>query len=316
MLGLTFHNLKIPNNQFQFAIAPMYSFGSKSLVGSGILGYSFFPKTIFQKVTFALQGNTYHHKRSNLNSSKYIFARHIKVSPSVLFEFKKPTFRSPVTKTLLVQYLNISNQDFKYTAIDTNQFQSSIDKYQTSHYGNVEYKHNNERTFNPFDYSIKAEGNNTFVKLGLTTHLKINYNVKNKAFYVRAFAGKFFDLKNNANPFILRNQYLNSTYTADNDYAYNDVYLARDEQKGILSHQISMREGGFKVKTNLLSSPIGITNNWLTAVNLRTDLPIKSKIKLQLFLDIATYADAGKLNTSGNKAIYEAGAELHLFKDL
>ena len=54
----------------------------------------------------------------------------------------------------------------------------------------------------------------------------------------------------------------------------------------------------------------------MTAVNLRTDLPIKSKIKVQLFLDLATYADAGKLNTSGNKAIYEAGAELHLFKDI
>jgi hypothetical protein len=49
---------------------------------------------------------------------------------------------------------------------------------------------------------------------------------------------------------------------------------------------------------------------------MRTDLPIKSIIKLQLFLDVATFADAGKLNASGNKAIYEAGAELHLFKDI
>jgi hypothetical protein len=217
----------------------------------------------------------------------------------------------------LLQYFNISNQNFNYNLnpIDS-LYRPNIVNYETAHYGIIEYKHNNERTFNPFDYSIKAEGNNTFVKLGLTTHLKINYNVKNKAFYVRAFAGKFIDLKNNANPYILRNQYLNASFTADNDYAYNDVYLARDEQKGILSNQVSMREGGFKVKTNLLSSPIGVSNNWLTAVNLRTDLPIKSKIKVQLFLDVATYADAGKLNTSGNKAIYEAGAELHLFKDI
>lgn len=317
MLGLTIHNLKIPNNQFQFALAPLYSFGSKSLVGSGVIGYSIFPSTIFQKVTFGLQGNTYHHKRSNLNSSKYIFARHIKISPSVLFEFKKPTLRNPVTKTLLLQYFNISNQNFNYTlnSIDS-LYRPNIVNYEAAHYGIIAYKHNNERTFNPFDYAIKAEGNNTFVKLGLTTHLKINYNVKNKAFYVRAFAGKFIDLKNNANPYILRNQYLNTSFTADNDYAYNDVYLARDEQKGILSHQVSMREGGFKVKTNLLSSPIGISNNWLTTVNMRTDLPIKSIIKLQLFLDVATFADAGKLNASGNKAIYEAGAELHLFKDI
>ena len=317
MLGLAIHNLKIPNNQFQFAFAPTYSFGSKSLVGSGVIGYSFYPKNIFQKVIIGLQGNTYHHKRSNLNASKYIFARHIKISPSILFEFKKPTLRNLITKTFLLQYFNISNQNFNYTLNPADSlYRSNLSNFETAHYALLEYKHNNERTFNPFDYAIKAEGNNSFAKLTLTTHLKINYNVKNKAFYVRGFAGKFFDFKNNANPFVLQNQYLNTSFTANNDYAYNDVYLARDEQKGILSNQVSMREGGFKVKTNLLSSPIGVTNNWLTTVNMRTDLPIKSMVKLQLFLDIGTFAEAGKLNPSGNKAIYEAGAELHLFKDV
>jgi hypothetical protein len=234
-----------------------------------------------------------------------------------LLEFKKPTLRNPITKTFLLQYFNISNQNFNYTLnpIDS-LYRSNIDQYETAHYASLEYKHNNERTFNPFDYVIKAEGNHSFAKLTLTTHLKINYNVKNKAFYVRAFAGKFFDYKNNANPFVLRNQYLNTTFTANNDYAYNDVYVARDEQKGILSNQVSMREGGFKIKTNLLSSPIGVSNNWLTTINMRTDLPIKSMVKLQLFLDIGTYADAGILNPSGSKAIYEGGAELHLFKDI
>ncbi len=317
MLGIAIHNLKIPNNAFQFALAPTYSFGSKSLVGSGVIGYSIYPKNIFQKIIIGLQGNSYHHKRSNLNTSKYIFARHIKISPSVLLEFKKPTLRNPITKTFLLQYFNISNQNFNYTLnpIDS-LYRSNVDQYETAHYALLEYKHNNERTFNPFDYVIKAEGNHSFAKLTLTTHLKINYNVKNKAFYVRAFAGKFFDFKNNANPFMLRNQYLNTTFTANNDYAYNDVYVARDEQKGILSNQVSMREGGFKIKTNLLSSPIGVSNNWLTTVNMRTDLPIKSMVKLQLFLDIGTYADAGILNPSGSKAIYEGGAELHLFKDI
>lgn len=77
-----------------------------------------------------------------------------------------------------------------------------------------------------------------------------------------------------------------------------------------------MQEGGFKIKSQLLNNPIGQNSNWLTAINLRSDLPIKLPLKVQVFLDAATYADAAKLNNSGKKAIFDAGLEIHFFKEL
>jgi hypothetical protein len=134
--------------------------------------------------------------------------------------------------------------------------------------------------------------------------------------HVRFYAGKFFDYKTAANDFALRNAYLNTTFLAKNDIIYDDVYLARNEQDRGLVQQISMREGGFKIRTDRYINPIGISDNWLTTLNLRSDLPIKMPIKLQVFADVGTFASASKLNPSQQKALFDAGLELHLFKDL
>lgn len=113
----------------------------------------------------------------------------------------------------------------------------------------------------------------------------------------------------------MQNKYLNTTYTGSNDFSYDDIYLSRNEQKGALASQVSLQEGGFKIRTLQYANPLGTSNNWLTSINLRTDLPISLPLKVQLFLDAATFADAAKLNPSGNNALLDAGASIHLFKD-
>ncbi|MBK9301453.1 MAG: M1 family metallopeptidase [Bacteroidetes bacterium] len=320
MLGLVLHNIKIPNNQFQFAFTPLYSFGSRSLVGTGILGYSLFTKN-HHKVTLAIQGNTFHHLSSSLNISDPLFARHIKIAPSVSIDFRQKELRNTQSDQWIIKYYHIMNQGFTYSMdITDSLFRPSISNYVTQSFLNTRFTHKNNRTFNPFSYEINAIGNDQFLKLGLTTNLRIDYHLKNKSFYFRAYIGKFFDFKNTSSAFDLRPQYLNATHTDLNDYVYNETYLARNQQKGALSQQISMQEGGMKIKTNLYANPIGENNNWLAAINLRSDIPIQLPIRLplkfQLFMDAATYAKADKLNPSGSKLIYDAGVQVNLIGDL
>jgi hypothetical protein len=97
---------------------------------------------------------------------------------------------------------------------------------------------------------------------------------------------------------------------------YDDIYVARNEQSGAMAQQVSMREGGFKIRTNQYANPLGMSDNWLFAVNFRSDLPIKSPVKLQVFIDAGTFANAGKLNPSGNKLLFDGGLELHLLGDM
>jgi hypothetical protein len=59
-----------------------------------------------------------------------------------------------------------------------------------------------------------------------------------------------------------------------------------------------------------------MSNNWLTTLNFRSDLPIKLPIKTQLFLDVGTFANAGNLNPSGSKLLFDGGVQFNLLSDL
>ena len=320
MLGIVFHNIKIPNNPFQFALAPMISLGTKQLVGTGIIGYSFFPKKI-KRLTLAIQGNTFHHQSSDLNISNPLFVRHIKIAPSLSIDFAQKNMRVPTADNLLLRYILVKNQNFSYQLNPTDSlYRPLINNYVSQYYLNARFSHKNNRTLNPFSYELNAVGNQYFAKLGLTAKLRIDYHLKNKSFYVRGFAGKFFDFKTATVSQNLSPQYLNATSTEVNDYNYDETFVARNQQKGVLAQQISTEEGGLKIRTNLYANPIGQNNNWLAALNFRTDIPLQAPIKLplkvQLFMDASTFAKADKLNPSGAKLIYDAGVQLNLFGEL
>jgi hypothetical protein len=108
------------------------------------------------------------------------------------------------------------------------------------------------------------------------------------------------------------------------DYTYSNYFLGRNEFVKLPSQQIMIRDGGFKVRTDLLSSKVGKTDDWLTALNLTTTIPPKInplqvlplKIGLKAFLDIGTYADAWKNKAETGKFIYDAGLQLSVLKQI
>ncbi|MBL7767156.1 MAG: M1 family metallopeptidase [Chitinophagaceae bacterium] len=317
MLGIAIHNLEIPNQKFQFAFAPMYALGSKSPVGTGSIGYSIFPSKVFQRILISVEGRSYHVNSSSLNIENPLFARQIKIKPSLQFTFRQKSARSTLSDELGLRYYGLWNEGFRYQLNMTDSlYRPLVTPAQQSHLFAFNFRHHNHRTFNPYGYELLTQVNDQFLKAGLTGVLRIDYHMPSKSLHVRAFAGKYFDLNKNNNPYNERQQYLNATYTGMNDFMYDESFLARSEQKGWMSQQVSMQEGGFKIRTLQYANPIGINDNWMLAVNLRSDLPFKLPLKLQLFLDAGTYAEAGKLNPSGNKAIFDGGVELHLLNDL
>lgn len=317
MLGGVLHNFRLPNHKFQFALAPMYSFGTSSLVGSGIIGYSFYPSKVFHKVTLGLGVRSYHYDASNLNISKPVYARYTKWNPSLRIDLNNSIARSPISKQILLEYIGIQNETFKYAmSVSDSLYRPTITSIPFEQYGRASYFYRNTRTFHPYSYKLMVEANQQYLKTTFNANLRIDYHLKNKAFYARVFAGKFLGFSNSNSVLQLRSKYLSSTSSASNDYLYDNIYIARSEPTGLLSQQIAINEGGFKIKTNQYASPIGMSNNWLAAVNLRSDLPIKLPVKIQLFLDAGTFANAGKLNPSGNKLLFDAGIELHLLGDV
>ena len=59
----------------------------------------------------------------------------------------------------------------------------------------------------------------------------------------------------------------------EDDYTYSEYFIGRTEQLFWRSQQLAIRDGGFKVGTDLLAARTGRTDDWLIASNFTTTVP-------------------------------------------
>jgi hypothetical protein len=311
-LGLLLHNITWPQNRFQYALAPMYSFKSGQLNGTGSVAYSWYPAGAVKEIRLQGDVKSFSNNETGTNIPDWLYTRYIKAAPYLQFVFRSKNPLSTVTRRLTLKEYIISEDYFNFSMSPVDSLYRPSIKNKVNNYTLLRYEHINNQTFHPFSYSFEAQMGENFAKLGFELNKKINYDVKNKALYIRAYAGKFITI--NSDPGNSR-YYLNTTFSGVNDYLYDGTYLGRNEQGGTSARQVSMQEGGFKIPTNYYANPLGRSDNWLLAVNLKTDLPL-GKLPIRFFLDAGTFADAKNINPNQNLMSYVGGLELHLFYDL
>ena len=84
-----------------------------------------------------------------------------------------------------------------------------------------------------------------------------------------------------------------------------------------------VRDGGFKVRTDLLADKTGKTDDWLVALNFTTTVPdninplsvLPIKIPLRLFLDVGTYAEPWKSDLGESRFLFDAGIHIPLLAE-
>ena len=309
--GILMHNLTWPETKLKFIVGAFSSSATKSINYAGTVGYDFYPQNgLFKNILLQADFKSFHNgvlnegynTDSTLFASSKLATRFRKLAPSLLFTFKENEAKSTVQRTLLLKGYYIHEQHFKYPfdVID------SLYKPYVSHgkhefYGLVRYDFSDKKSFNPYNYFMEAQVGKSFLKMSLEGNIRLDFNMKNKALYVRGFAGKFFNLIDDDNS----RYWFNTTSTGVNDYLYDEPFLGRNEQTGFGSNQIAQREGGFKIPTLLYSTPIGRTDDFLFAINLESDLPIK--LPFRVFLDAGSFSNAKTLNPSGNGLLYDGG---------
>jgi len=304
MAGLLIHNLTVPENRFRFALAPMYAFGSKEPVGAASVGYVWYPHTTFQDIMLQVDGKHFHDNETFINSPKQLYSGYTKIAPSLSFQLKERDARSPVTRMLTVKGYVITEDTVMYRPMST-QLRTRQQTYEL-----IRYAHNNDRTYNPFSYSLEAHGGADFAKISAEGRIRIDYNTQKKALYVRAYVGKFFPINND--PRIYSRYALNSSFSGINDYLYDGTYMGRGQNRLLGAQQLSVQEGGFKVP---VFNNAGRSDNWLAAVNLKTDLPKIPMIRL--FFDAAFMPNANQTAQRANATAiqYDGGIEVSIYKD-
>jgi hypothetical protein len=147
----------------------------------------------------------------------------------------------------------------------------------------------NDKNF-PVSASLNFEQTSQFLKTYVELNSLIRYQLKDykTGVHLRFFIGGFLWRKNK---FLFNNDYTFNEYgfssngkTGAQDYFYKDLYVARNEQSGFGANQITQTDGFLKTVTPLM--PIGQTPNWLLALNLKLDFPIKY-VPIKLFFDLA-----------------------------
>ncbi len=326
MVGILIHNYTLPAEKFQFLVSPLYATGSKQLNGLGRISYQWYPGMDGQKIEMSLSGETFSGNDFTDSANNKKTFRFSKIVPSIKYIFANKNARSTVTKFIQWKTFFI-NEQYYISKRDTILQQNNITYPTASRYINqLKFVIENSRVLYPYKGELLAEQGEGFLRFAFTGNYYFNY-AKEGGMNVRLFAGKFFYLSDKT--FLKQAEtdayHLNmSGPKGYEDYTYSNYFAGRNEFSGFASQQIMNRDGFFKVRTDLLSSKVGKTDNWLAAANFTTDVPkainilqiLPIKIPLKAFVDVGTYAESWQKNAETGKFIYDAGLQVSFFKDI
>jgi len=332
MIGGFITNLKLPPSNLQFLAAPMYATGSKKFIGLGFLNYNFYPSGIFRKVQFGISGSTFTADEFTSDDDIKTSLSFQKIVPGIKLIFKEKNSRSTSTSFIQFKSFLIKEDGLNFyrdtiiTGIDT----SIFNRYKTSSenrtLNQLRFVLENNRKLYPYRGELKMEQGKDFFRTAFTGSYFFNY-AKEGGLDVRLFAGKFFytSSKTFSKQFATERYHLNMTgANGYEDYTYSDYFIGRNKFDGAASQQIMMRDGGFKVRTDLLADEVGRTDDWLASVNFSSSVPsainplslLPVKIPVKIFVDIGTYAEAWKQDANTDRFLFDAGFQIPVCKGL
>jgi len=332
MAGVFLTNVKLPPSHFQFFLAPMYGTGSKKMTGIGFAYYSFYPARTFQKIELGVNGSTFSINKFIQEDGVKVFPIVQKIVPGIKLTLKEKDPRSTMNRFIQFRTYLLNEdaarfyRDTVINGLDTSILNKIRTFKENSTINQLRLVIENNRILYPYRGELKIEQGKDFYRAAFTGNYFFNY-VKKGGLDLRLFAGKFFyrGSKTFTRQFATDRYHLNLTgANGYEDYTYSDYFVGRNDFQGMSSQQIMVRDGAFKVRTDLLADKVGKTDDWLAAINLSSTIPdainplsiLPVKIPLKIFLDIGTTAEGWKQNAGTDRFLYDAGIQIPLLKDL
>jgi hypothetical protein len=325
MPGIAFHNYSLPLPRINFAVAPFYGIKSGKINGWSRVAYQWYPEQFFSHIEASVIAATFNQKSYRDSAEKLYSLGFSKIAPSLKFVFKERYDRSTFNKVLQFKFVNIGEDRLNFSSGDNNSTVITPVKERYSVF-QTRFLIENLRKLYPWKADILTESHKDFYRLNFTYNYFFNFRKKGGV-NIRVFAGKFFYKgdKDAVASFETERYHLNMTGPKGyEDYTYSTPYIGRFETEGFASQQIMIRDGAFKVRTDLLADKVGKTDDWLSAVNINMDVPdrfnplsvLPIKIPLKLFMDVGTYSDVWKSDSDQAKFLYDGGIQVSLLNNL
>jgi hypothetical protein len=326
MAGMVVHNYALPLPRFRFLLSPLYGFKSQSVNAIGHAGYTIFPRSMFQQVELSFAAASFTENELKDDYGRNTRLRFTKLVPGIRFELKEKNPRNNRLRFISLRSFLMGEDQFRFET-DTVSGLTAVSKERAGFsLTRLNLVWDQYRALYPYRGELQVELGKDFGRFVFTGRYFFNYTGRGGV-QARIFAGKFFYLcGKNVNKEISTDRFhLNMTGPKGyEDYTYSNYFAGRNEFEGIFSQQIMNRDGFFKVRTDLLSSKVGKTDNWLTALNLTADIPdrfnplsvLPLKIPLKFFADAGTYAEVWKKESQEPRLVFDAGIQVSLLRSM
>lgn len=322
MLGALVHNYNLPASRFNFLVTPMFASGSKQLNGMGNIAYNFYPGDNGQRLKIGLAAAHFTGDHFIDSTGKKNYQPFTKIVPTAKFEFAPKNARSTLKKNIQWKAFFIEETELLFKRDPITLIDEITYPKERRYVNQLELVAENSRKLYPYKAVLNTAQGKGFVRTDVTVNYFFNY-AEEGGMNVRLFAGKFFYTGNKTfiTQFETDRYHLNMTGPKGyEDYNYQNYFYGRNEFDGIANQQIMIRDGAFKVRTDLLSNKIGKSDDWLGAINFNGDIPkavnpfemLPIKLPVKVFADIGTYSDAWKKNSGTPRLLYDAGLQLSL----
>lgn len=324
MAGLLLHNYTLPEPRFHFFAAPMIGVASGKLNGIGRAGYTSKSYGPVRKIEPSLSYAKFDMNSFTDDGGKKNYLSFSKIVPAIRLTFRR---RSPLSQT--ESYLQWKTYLIRETSIhftrDTVNDVDVITYPKNSRYLNeLSYFHEKNRVLYPFSYKTMLQQGDGFLRFTLEGNQYFNY-ANGGGLNVRLFGGKLLYTNSSQPHYLFRRYQFNMTGPDGyEDYTYSNYFFGRNDFEGIASQQMMIRDGGFKIRTDLLSNKVGTSDDWLAAANINTDIPkeinpfqmLHGAIGLKAFFDLGTYSGAWQNDGATGKFLFDAGLQIELVKSL
>lgn len=323
-LGIVVNNFSGSQKTFQYVIAPAFSFKDSKLIGNATLQYLLLlSDSLNTHINIGLHTKSYSYYRSE----KYDYAdRYWKINPYLNFYLHSKSDRIVTNKfTLQSNYIRFYNHELRFDTLGN--FLNSTLKHDNRIVTGFSYTHKKSTVLSDIKFTSSVQhfrftyfDDSRRDRIRWLNELNARFKYDNKRMvYFRAWVGAMLynshaDSDNavftSYQPGVLS---LFSNGIIDNMTTFDGITLGRSAQDGLASAQIiSNTNGGFKGSfTSALTS--GISNHYLTSINVQADLPISSVyFPLSAYLDLG-YGDMAIAGPVQTKFMWEFGAMLDYF---
>jgi hypothetical protein len=319
MAGALFYNHSIPEQRWEWKLAPMYGFNSQELTGLGDLRYNIYTdeSSVIRKISAGVNAQRFNYRLFQREKELLSYNR---IQPYLTIDFERNK-KINRYRQLRFRYIQINEEQLQfnnvgdYLGVDT----ESSDIQELSYSVDVRHELNKSSWTVALEHqAYKGLGGDDerYVKASWDWQKQLYFAPKRSARF-RFFAGAFLHNTEREAGYIIPAAF-NLISQGYNDYRYDNYYFGRTDNSGLWQQQISTRDGGFK---NVIGQgfALGRSNSFILSLNVVSNLPPKvlPKLPIKAYLDLGFFHD----NRSGVEAdfmdqvLWSGGLMVDLFKE-